>query len=329
MAWKNIKQRSLNDGMLIQHNALTELDDILKMIKWQNIEKHLVDLHSSKKGERAYPPLMMFKALLLQSWYNLSDSQLEKQLARDLMFRRFVGIGLDDSVPDHSSIWRFRQKISEEGRLEYLLDRLNQGLTEAGLYIKQGQVSIIDASVIEAKQSRPNKGVDGENTQDKEAGYNVKQSSDGKMKTTYGFKAHLNVDEDAFITSAITTAGNVHDSQCLEDLLTGAETAVYADSAYASHKHDVLLKEKNIKNGILKRAYRNKSLTKDEKQQNKQLSSIRSTVERVFGILKQHYGMGKARYLGKARNHARLLLMSMAYNLKRGLAIQRSCLAGC
>lgn len=329
MAWKNIKQRSLNDGMLIQHKALTELDDILKMIKWHNIEKYLVDLHNSKKGERAYPPLMMFKALLLQSWYNLSDQQLESQLARDLLFRRFVGIGLDDSVPDHSSIWRFRQKISAEGRLEFLFDRLNQGLTEAGLLIKQGQVSIIDASVIEAKQSRPNKGADGDNTQDKEAGYNVKQSSDGKMKTTYGFKAHINVDEDGFVSQVITTAGNVHDSQCMEDLLTGAEAAVYADSAYASSQHDQLLKDKNIKNGILKRAYRNRPLTKAEKQYNKQLSSIRSTLERVFGILKLHYGMGKARYLGKARNHARLLLMSMAYNLKRGLTIQRSCMASC
>jgi IS5 family transposase len=329
MAWKNIKQRSLNDGMLIQHKALTELDDILKMIKWQNIEKYLVDLHNSKKGERAYPPLMMFKALLLQSWYNLSDQQLESQLARDLLFRRFVGIGLDDSVPDHSSIWRFRQKISEEGRLEFLFDRLNQGLTEAGLLIKQGQVSIIDASVIEAKQSRPHKGADGENSQDKEAGYNVKQSSDGKMKTSFGFKAHMNVDEDGFVSSVLTTAGNVHDSQCLEDLLTGAEVAVYADSAYASAAHDALLNQKNIKNGILKRAYRNRPLTTTEKQHNKSLSSIRSTVERVFGILKLHYGMGKARYLGKARNHARLLLMSMAYNLKRGLAIQRSCMVAC
>lgn len=329
MAWKSIKQRSLNDGMLINHKALTELDDILKMINWQNIEKHLVDLHSSKKGQRAYPPLMMFKALLLQSWYNLSDQQLESQLARDLLFRRFVGIGLDDSVPDHSSIWRFRQKISEEGRLEYLLDRLNQGLTEAGLYIKQGQVSIIDASVIEAKQNRPNKGVVGENTQDIDAGYHVKQGGDSKMKTTFGFKAHMNVDEDGFVSKVMTTAGNVHDSQCLEALLTGTEEAAYADSAYASHKHDALLNEKNIKNGILKRAYRNKPLTQAEKQRNKQLSSIRSTVERVFGILKQHYGMGKARYLGKARNHARLLLMSMAYNLKRGLAIQRSCMVGC
>jgi hypothetical protein len=91
-----------------------------------------------------------------------------------------------------------------------------------------GHNSHIDASVIEAKQCRPHKGEDGENTQDKEAGYNVKQSSDGKMKTTFGFKAHMNVDEDGFVSSVMTTAGNVHDSQCLEDLLTGAEEAVYA-----------------------------------------------------------------------------------------------------
>ena len=114
-----------------------------------------------------------------------------------------------------------------------------------------------------------------------------------------------------------------------KDLLTGAETAVYADSAYASVRHDDLLKQQNLKNGILKRAYRNRPLTKTEKQPNKPLSSIRSTVEWVFGILKLHYGMGRARHLGKARNHARLLLMRMAYKLKRGLAIQRSGMAGC
>lgn len=328
MAWKNLQQRSFNDHMLIEHKALTELDDIHKLVKWQNIEKHLSDLYSSKKGERAYPPLMMFKALLLQSWYSLSDQQLENQLARDLMFRRFVGIGLDDAIPDHSSIWRFRQKISEEGRLEYLLDRLNQGLTEAGLYIRTGQVSIIDATVIEAKQSRPNKGKNGENTQDKEAGYNVKQSSDGKRKTTYGFKAHINVDEDGFIAKAITTAGNVHDSQCFAALLTGREKAAYADSAYASEAHDQLLKEKGIKNGILNRAYRNCPLTEEQKEENQQLSSIRSIVEGVFGTSKQHHGLGKARYLGIARNHARVLLISMVHNLKRGLTIHRACMAG-
>jgi IS5 family transposase len=327
MAWKNIKQRCLADALLIEHRALTELDDILTLINWQSIEKHLADLHSSKKGERAYPPLMMFKALLLQSWYNLSDPQLEQQLARDLLFRRFVGISLDTPSPDHTSLWRFRQKISEDGRLDYLLDRLNAELTASSLIIKTGQISIIDASVIQAKHNRPNKGADGESTQDTEAGYNVKQSSDGKQKTTYGYKAHLNVEEDGFISKAITTSGNVHDSQCFEPLFTGKEQAVYADSAYASAKHDTLLAERHIKNGILKRAYRNTPLTPADKRHNQLLSGIRCTVERVFGVLKQHYGMGQARYRGRLRNHARLLLMSMAYNLKRGLAIQRACAA--
>ena len=325
MAWKNIKQSSLADALLIEHRALTELDDILTLINWPSIEKHLADLHSSKKGERAYPPLMMFKALLLQSWYNLSDPQLEQQLARDLLFRRFVGISLDAPVPDHTSIWRFRQKISEDGRLDYLLDRLNTELAAEKLIIKTGQISIIDASVIQAKHNRPNKGVDGESTQDTEAGYNVKQSSDGKQKTTYGYKAHLNVEEDGFISKAITTAGNLHDSQCFEPLLTGNERAVYADSAYASEAHNTLTQQRNIKNGILKRAYRNTPLTAADKQHNQLLSAIRCTVERVFGVLKQHYGMGQARYRGRQRNHARLMLMSMAYNLKRGLAVQRAC----
>ena len=325
MAWKSIKQSSLADALLIEHRALTELDDILTLINWQSIEKHLADLHTSRKGERAYPPLMIFKALLLQSWYKLSDPQLEQQLARDLLFRRFVGISLDTPIPDHTSLWRFRQKISEDGRLDYLLDRLNTELAASSLIIKTGQISIIDASFIQAKHNRPNKGVDGTSTQDTEAGYNVKQSSDGKQKTTYGYKAHLNVEEDGFISKAITTAGNVHDSQCFVPLMTGNEQAVYADSAYASAKHDALLSERHIKNGILKRAYRNTPLTGADKWHNQLLSGIRCKVERVFGVLKQHYGMGQARYRGRLRNHARLMLISMAYNLKRGLAIQKAC----
>ena len=136
----------------------------------------------------------------------------------------------------------------------------------------------MDASVIQAKHHRPNKGAAGESTQATEAGYNVKQSSDGQQKTTDGYKAHLNVEEDGFISKA-----------------------------------------------ILKRAYRNTPLTAADKQHHRLLSGIRCTVERVFGVLKQHYGMGQARYRGKQRHHARLMLMSMAYNLKRGLAIQRAC----
>ncbi|MEB0033255.1 IS5 family transposase [Undibacterium sp. RTI2.1] len=327
MAWKNIKQRSLGDALIVEHKAVTELDDVHALINWLPLEAQLNGIHSKARGEKAWPPLMMFKALLLQSWYTLSDPQLEKQLARDLLFRRFVGLDISENVPDHSTLWRFRQKLIG-GLWEALLKEINDQLTSRQLYIKAGEISIVDASVIQAKQNRPNKGVNGRNTQDSEAAYNVKASSEGKQKTTYGYKAHIAVEEDGFIKASAFTAGNVHDSQCLAPLLLGTESAVYADSAYKSAKHDALLAETRTKNCILERAYRNTPLTDQQKKRNRQHSGIRSIVERVFGVLKLHYGMGQARYLGLARNYTRFGLMCIAYNLKRGVAIQRDLQSG-
>lgn len=324
MAWKNLTQRSLADGMLIDHDALKELDGVHELIVWSRLEQLLSGIHSKTRGEKAWPPLMMFKALLLQSWYRLSDPALEKQLARDLLFRRFVGLDISESVPDHSTLWRFRQKLETLSLLEGLISEISNQLSEQGLYIKLGEVSIIDASVIEAKQCRPNKDKNGNSTQDTEAGWNVKTGSDGKRKSTYGYKAHINVDEDGFIKSTDYTAGNVHDSNCFCDLLSGEESSVYADSAYRSQAHDDWLSERKIDNRVIKRAYRNKPLEEKDKQFNRLHSGVRCTVERVFGVLKQHYAMGKARYLGLDRNRTRFEIMCVAHNIKRGLSIQQA-----
>ena len=325
MAWKNLKQRSLADHLAAEHEALTELDDINELMDWQAIEDLLRDIHAKRRGNAAWPPLFMFKALLLQSWHNLSDPGLEKQLARDLLFRRFVGLSLADSVPDHSSIWRFRQTLEKHDLMEALLAEVNRQLSLQGLYIRSGEISMVDVSVIQAQRNRPNKDKDGNNTQDPEADYNVKQGSDGKRKTTYGFKAHINVDEDGFIKATAFTAGNVHDANHFIELLSGDESAVYADSAYKSQKHDQWLADKGVDNRVMKRAYRNKPLTAAQKQENQRHAGVRCTVERVFGVLKRHYGMGQARYLGLARNTLRFGLMCFAHNLKRGANIQRSC----
>jgi IS5 family transposase len=324
MAWKNLKQRSLADSMMIDHDALRELDEVNEFIDWHRIERLLQGIHSSPRGEKAWPPLLMFKALLLQSWYRLSDPALEKQLARDLLFRRFVGLDSAESVPDHSSFWRFRQTLQRLSLLDTLLKEINQQLVEQGALIKPGGVSIVDASVVEAKQSRPNKGKDGESTQDPESDWNVKAGSDGKRKSPYGYKAHMNVDEDGLIKSTDYTAGNVHDSNCFTDLLDGDESAVYADSAYGSKDHDSWLKQNKIENRIIRRAYRNRPLTSQDKQFNRLHSGTRSTVERVFGVLKLHYGMAKARYMGLARNRTGFELMCVAHNIKRGLSIQQA-----
>ena len=325
MAWKNTFQQSFADSLVHEHDALTELDDIQNLIDWKRIERQLSTIHNNPMGEKAWPPLVMFKILLLQAWYRLSDPACEKQLVRDLLFRRFVGLSLQDAVPDHSTIWRFRNKLNEDGHLQPLLNVINHQLNQKGVLIQNGQASIIDATVIEAKNNRPSKNAKGENTQDPEAAYNVKTASDGKQKTTYGFKMHMNVDEDGLILSQQLTPGNVHDSQVFEDLFTGHEKAVYADSAYKSDVHDQLLKTKGIQNKILYRAYRNTPLSDAQKQFNRYASQVRCTVERTFGVLKRLYGLGKARYLGLARNQARVSLIAMAHNLKRGANIQRAC----
>lgn len=266
---------------------------------------------------------MMLKALLLQNWYQLSDPALEKQLARDLLFRRFVGLDISESIPDHSTFWRFRQQLEKRGLMEPILGEINQQLIEQGLYIKSGTVSIVGASVIEAKQCRTNKDKEGNPTQDPEADWNVKAGSDGKRKSTYGFKAHINVDEDGLIKATDFTSGSVHDSNCFTGLLESDESAVYADSAYRSKKHDDWLSAKSIENRLTKRAYRNRPLTREEKGFNQTHSGVHSTVERVFGVLKQHYGMAKAHYMGIKRNRTRFELMCVAHNIKRGLSIKQ------
>lgn len=326
MAWKNIKQRSFADNLIVNHPAVEELDDVHDLINWTRIESLLSHIHTKVQGEKAWPPLMMYKGLLLQSWYGLSDPALEKQLARDLLFRRFVDLSLSESVPDHSTFWRFRNLLEELKLNEVLLAEINQQLGDKGLLIRSGEVSIIDASVIQAKNNRPNKGKDGENTQDKEAAYNVKNGSDGKRQTTYGFKDHINVEEDGFIKHYDFTAGNLHDSQVFEVLLTGKEKEAYADSAYKSKKRDESLEDKRIGNRILERGYRNKPLTDQQKTSNRLVSGTRSIVERVFGVLKRHYAMGNARYLGIKRNKSRFGLMCVAHNIKRGMSIHRSCM---
>ena len=323
MAWKNLQQTTLVDAMLIEHEALKELDDVHELINWSRIESLLAELHSSRRGEKAWPPLLMFKALLLQSWYALSDPALEKQLARDLLFRRFIGLSISESVPDHSTLWRFRQLLEKQHLMTTLLNGINDQLAEQGLYIKAGEVSIIDASVIEAKQCRPHKREDGSSTQDPDADWNVKVASDGKRKSTYGYKVHINVDEEGLIKALAYTAGNVHDSNHFTTLLKGNESAAYADSAYQSEMHTDWLTTRGIENRLIKRAYRNRPLSQEDKVFNQTHTGVRSTVERVFGVLKQHYAMGKARYFGLGRNRTRVELMCVAHNIKRGLSIRQ------
>ena len=121
MSWKQTAQYSFADALLAEHKSLSKLDDVHEMIDEQQIEKTLGHLYASKRGVPAYPPLIMLKILILQAWYNLSDEALEEQLARDLLFRRFIGLSLNQALPDHSTIGRFRNRLHAENLFEPLI----------------------------------------------------------------------------------------------------------------------------------------------------------------------------------------------------------------
>ena len=149
MAHREVGQLSLSDGLvgrgLKRRNYLDRLSEVLD---WGAFEDLLSGIYSSRRGRPAYPPVVLLKCLLLQQWYGLSDPGLEEALFDRLSFRRFAGPSLDDTVPDHSTLSRFRQELSRHGLEERLLDAVNRQLDDHGLILRRG--TLIDASIIEA-----------------------------------------------------------------------------------------------------------------------------------------------------------------------------------
>jgi IS5 family transposase len=255
---------TLFDAIIPDHRSLHEFDEIDNLLDWKRIETYLEVVYTSKEGGSSYPPIMMFRAMLLQVWHELSDVKTEKMLSRDLLFRKFCRLSLVDPIPDHSTISRFRSQLLTLKLYEPLLNEVNEQLAEQGAIVKMGEVSIVDATVIEAHQCRKKPGVNKENTQDPEGGWSVKTGTKGRCESTYGFKAHTNVDEDGFVKKVKVTAGHVHDSQELESILTGTEEALYGDSAYSSQSIADILDEQLIANKTNRRGYRNKPLTSSD-----------------------------------------------------------------
>ena len=147
MAHRSVGQLSLADG-LVRSGGSRALDRLITAVDWSRFDRVLGGLHASVRGRPSFAPLTMFKCLLLQQWYGLSDPGLEEALADRLSFRRFVGLSLDESVPDHSTLSRFRTRLGEDGLAERLFDDLAAQLSAAGLILREG--TLIDATVVQA-----------------------------------------------------------------------------------------------------------------------------------------------------------------------------------
>jgi IS5 family transposase len=321
---------------------VTFLDGVVAMIDWGRIEKllkrKLGRTDEVTVGAKAYPALQMFKILLLQQWYGLSDQEAEFAMLDRISFTRFAGFSLEESVPDHSTICRFRNSLVEKKLLHALLDEVNGQMEKHGKLVKKGVA--VDASII-SSAARPRKRVDvetvvcdreeDESAPTEQVKVSVSYSHDCDAAWTkkgkefhYGYKAHTSVDVDTgLVLAAHVTPANYSDTGELAALVKQsrlpAKSRVYADKGYTSAGNREIIKQHMCKDGIMNRAYRNKPLTERERTRNKLISKRRYIVERVFGTLKQHYDMARASYLGIAKVQGELLLSSLAYNFKRAL----------
>ena len=288
-----------------------ELEALHDSIDWAPFARLLRSIHGSREGRKAYPPLTMFEVCILQQWYGgASDPAIERALRRDLAFRRFVGLGLNDGQPDHSTIHRFRAQLERDGLGARLFAELRRQQEAAGLLLREG--ALLDATRIEAQASTKRlDSAKGPTDPDARFGRDV-----------YGYQMHINADfATGLVCNAALTPGNVTETEAADALLLGGEQFALADRAYDKAERRESYAERGTEYWILKRGNKHHPLTEAERERNRALAKLRRRVERIFGTFKRSYGYRTVRYFNLARNEVEMWCKLFAYNLRRGLQL--------
>ena len=325
-----IRFRQLDAG----GDPLPRLKDL---VDWERFRPELEAARNKERksnaGRKSFDVILMFKVLVLQSLYNLSDEKMEFQIRDRLSFMRFLGLSLGDTVPDEKTIWLFREQLAEAGLIKRLFEEFDQFLEEKGFCARRGQ--IIDASIVEAPRQRNSRE---ENRQIKAGqmpeGWSEqkKRQKDTDARWTkkngqnyYGYKNHINVDvKHKLIRDYEVTPASVHDSQVFEELLDEDNSSrdVWADSAYRSEEKLRELKKRRYREHLQRKGCRHKQLTDRETRGNRTRSRIRSRVEHVFGVQAMRAGNLILRTIGLIRAKAKIGLRNLAYNLDRFCVLQ-------
>lgn len=288
------------------------LDQIAGLVKWYRFEKLLAGFNHGGAGHPAWPALVLFKGLLLQSLYGLSERELEEALADRLSFRRFAGLGLEETIPDHTVFNRFRNALIAQGLEKKLFDELDRQLEKAGVILKRG--TMLDATLIEAV-SRP--GTAERASRDPDARHG------GKGGFTFGYKAHVGVDEGSgIIRSETTTPANVPDTVPADGLIRGDEKRVWADAAYDTKARRARLQAAGVKARIARRPNKHHpELPPRFKRYNRLIARHRAAVETTFATWKNRMGLTVIRYVGLAKAQAQITFAAIAFNLRRWAAL--------
>jgi transposase, IS5 family len=314
------------------------------MVPWETfratIEAVVLTSAADRKSNAGRKPLdsvLKFKMLVLQSLYNLSDAQTEYQARDRLSFARFLGLGLEDTVPDATSLWLFREQLAKAGLIETLFKQFGQHLEAHGYIARGGQ--IVDATIVAVPKQRNDRD---ENTaikagempdgwaedphklaqKDRDARWTKKHG-----RSHFGYKNHVNVDaKHKLVRHYSVTDASVHDSRQLDGLLDRSNTSreVFADSAYRSTETQVKLRVRGFISRIHTRATRNHPLSDVQLNANRRRSQVRVRVEHVFGAQETAPGGRLVRVIGLVRAKAKIGLQNLAYNIRRMAFLERN-----
>lgn len=315
---------------------LNNLSDPLVAIKenidWKIFQRELLRIFPEKDnplgGRPPYSKLLLFKILLLQEYFGLSDKSAEYQITDRLSFMRFLDLNIEDRVPDSNTIWNFREALKIDSKVERLFEVFVNALLKQGLIVNKG--STIDATIMKApiqRNSREENDVikNGDAPKD----WSEKKSSHKDIEATwtekhgkqfYGYKNHIKMDNKSkIITKTFTTVASTSDSKAFVPLLSDSDMdkPIYMDSGYDYADVKSVLAAGGIKMKIQKRAVRNKPLTEKEEKRNHRFSKIRCRVEHVFGAMRTLFGPPLIRTIGLQRARVKITLRSLTYNIQR------------
>lgn len=318
------KQRSFADigfrrkKLTKRQKFLTEMDQV---VPWTRLLA-VIEPHYHRGGSGRSPMNLetMLRIHFLQQWFNLSDPAMEDEIYESASIRRFLGLDpLTDTVPDESTILRFRHLLEQHGLAGKLFESVNADLMAKGLLLRGG--TIVDATLIAAPSSTKNR----DRKRDPEMS-STKKGNDWH----FGMKLHIGVDvQSGLAHTAGATTAKVHDSAVLGNLLREDDQAVFGDKGYVNNKLKQSARRHGIYWGILDKPRPKHQLSASQKRHNKKLASIRAKVEHPFRVIKQQFGYRKTRYRGIDKNGQQLFALLLSANLylarRKIMSLQPSC----
>jgi IS5 family transposase len=294
----------------IKTQSKQALEIINSKINWTKLLKPIEAIivetkqNNSPAGRRTFDLLVIVKCFILQRIYNLSDPRLEEEIADRRSFQIFLALNSSDSIPDETTICRYRELFASLELDKKLFYEFNKQLTELNFIVGKG--TIVDATI---KQAQANPG----SKRDNDADFTKKRG-----KTYYGYKGHIAIDSETEVIKKVEfSSANIHDSNMFDILVDQTEQFVLADKGYANQQRKRNLRSKGIFCGILYKGYRNRTLSKKQQKKNRLLSSLRNAVERPFSFMKQVLNYSRCSYYDIRRNRFEFIMCAFVYNIRR------------